>query len=395
MAFRLSHITNEASLKGCSQSDLEALLSGDSEFTIPKTPDGHIDCKRLVELFLVPEDLPRQTANTLYYIDALATVDGADLLQDQFEERYPDFSFGAAAVCPIGCAIKAWLKDSLLVKQVLAENSVENIQATDLFCGQTVEGCKKVSKAQVTAIEKALDRWFVKNRRGTGTEINPFIRNGSRWFVIRRGDAFHRESLINQKTGESEPSFGYKELHDIAIYDPETNELLIHATGIKIKKEYARVFGQVLFGDSDFFALGDSYTLDNLLKNKEGALNFGGIPGLHGSRLTRVEYPVDNAQNEVVAHSSDDLFASFAERENTIAPAGVTWDSIKRLTQATIKLEVGEVDGVLIGERSVRICPPNRVLFKRDNAAPLIDRFLRQNEYVIERKGDGDAEEAD
>jgi hypothetical protein len=394
MAFRLSHITNEASLQGCSQSDLEALLSSDSEFTIPKTPGGKIDSKKLVSLFLVPEDLPRQIANTLYYVDALATIDGADLLQGQFEERYTDFSFGAASVCPIGCTIKAWLKDSLLVKQVLAENSVENIQATDLFCGQTVEGFKKVSKAQITAIEKAMDRWFIKNRRGTGTEINSFLRNGSRWFVIRRGDAFRRESLINQKTRESEPSFGYKELHDIVIYDPETNELLIHAAGIKVKREYARVFGQVLFGDADFFTPGDSYTLDNLLEQKVEALNYGGIPGLHGARLTRIEYPVDNDQNEVVAHSSDDLFASFAERENTIAPAGVIWDSIKQLTQATIKLEVGEVDGVLIGERSVRICPPNRVLFKRDNASPLIVRFLRQNDYVIERKGDGDAEEA-
>jgi len=394
MAFRLSHITNEASLQGCSQSDLEALLSNDSEFIIPKTPGGKIDCKQLVGLLLVPEDLPRQTANTLFYIDALATVDGADLLQDQFEERYPDFSFGVAAVCPIGCAIKAWLKDSLLVKQVLAENSVENIQATDLFCGQTVEGCKKVSKAQITSIEKAMDRWFIKNRRGTGTEINSFLRNGSRWFVIRRGDAFRRESLINQKTRESEPSFGYKELHDIVIYDPETNELLIHAAGIKVKREYARVFGQVLFGDADFFTEGDLYTLDNLLKNKEGALNFGGIPGLHGARLTRVEYPVDNDQNEVVAHSSDDLFASFAARENTVVPAGATWDSIKRLTQATIKLDVGEVEGILIGERSMKICPPNRVLFKRDNAFPLMDRFLRQNGYVLERKGTGDAEEA-
>jgi hypothetical protein len=178
------------------------------------------------------------------------------------------------------------------------------------------------------------------------------------------------------------------------IYDPEINELLVHADGVKVKREYARVFGMELFGDADFFTPGAAYTLDNLLKQKTGALNFGGIPNLHGARLTRIEYPVGNDQNEVIVHSSDDLFASFAERENTIAPAGVAWGSIKRLTQATIKLDVGEVDGVLVGERSVRICPPNRVLFKRDNASPLIDRFLRQNEYVIERKGNGDAEEA-
>jgi len=394
MAFRLSHVTNEEALKGCSPSDLEKLFSADPDFSIPRTSNGQIDYKKLVALFHIPEDLPRQTANELYYIDALATHDGADLLQDQFEMQYPDFSFGEALVCPVCCAIKAWLKDSLLLKRVLAESSVENIQATDLFCGQSAEGCKKVSKSQISAIEKAMERWFVKNRRGTGTEINPFLRNGSRWFVVRRGDAFRRESLINQKTGESEPSFGYKELHDIVIYDPETNELLIHADGVKVKKEYARVFGQELFGDADFFSPGASYTLDHLLEVKAGALNFGGIAGLHGARLTRIEYPMGNDQNEVISHSSDDLFASFSERENTIAPAGVTWDFINQLTQATIKLDVGEVDGVLIGERSVRICPPNRVLFKRDNASPLIDRFLRQNGYVIERKGDGDVEEA-
>ena len=392
MAFRLSHIIDEVALKDGSQSDLEALLSSDPTFMIPRLKSGEIDCKKLVGLFLFPQKLPDRLANALYYIDAMATNDGADELQTAFEKAYDDFSLKEAHFCPIGCAIKAWLKDSDLVKRVLAESSVDNIQATDVFRGPAGKGKKTVTKANISSLEKEMGRWFAANRRGKTVEVSRFKRDDTIWFVIRRGDAFKREAQINQDTGESVASFGYKELHDIVIYDPEINDLQIHADGAKVKRQYAIAFGEVLFGDIDFFKLGDVYTLAPLLKKKGGALNCGGIPNLNSARLVRIEYPVGNDQNETVAHKSDDLLASFDEREKKLTSAGVLWASISSLSQATIKLDFGVVDGIKIGERSVRICPPGRVLFKRDGAAPLIEKFLRQNGYVLDKPGGSDAE---
>jgi hypothetical protein len=129
-----------------------------------------------------------------------------------------------------------------------------------------------------------------------------------------------------------------------------------------------------------------------LLSKKQGALDCGGIPKLCGARLTKIEYPVGNDQNEMITHTSDDLFVSFAERDVQSGGPSFSWDSISELTQATIKLLVGEVDGVLIGERSVRICPPNRILFKRDNAAPLIQKFVEKNKFEKTRREVPDAE---
>ncbi|QHI69849.1 hypothetical protein [Tichowtungia aerotolerans] len=393
MAFRLLNITNEVALGDGSQSDLEALLSSDQKFTIPRLKNGDINCRKLVEQFRLPEDLPRKLANALYYIDAMATNDGADQLQTEFEKVHPDFTLEEAHVCPIGCSIKAWLKDSALVKRVLAETSVENIQATDVFRGPSGKTRKTVTKNHISKLTTLMRLWFDANRRGKRAEITHFKRNGAIWFVVRRGDAFKREAQINQDTGESVASFGYKELHDIVIYDPEMNDLQVHADGTKVKRQYALAFGEALFGDIDFFQPGDVYTLKPLLKKKSGALNCGGIPGLTGARLFRIEYPVGNSQNETVAHKSDDLLVSFAEREKSLASSGVLWNSIQQLRQATIKLEFTEVDGVQIGERSVRICPPGRVLFKRDGAAPLIERFLKQNGYVLDKPEAEDAED--
>lgn len=393
MTFRLSRITNEESLKGCSQSDLETLLSSDSEFTIPKTPGGQIDCKRLVELFLIPQRLPAKLANALYYIDEMATKDGADQLQAAFQKKHSDFSFNGDQICSLGCAIKAWLKDANLVKRVLAEDSVENIQATDVFRGPAGKGRKTYTKKQIASLEESMGFWFDLNRRGKQTEITWFNRDGMIWFIVRRGDAFKREAQIDQETGESIASFGYKELHDIIIYDPEINDLQIHADGTKVKGQYAQAFGEILFGDMDFFQLGDVYTLEPLRKKKSGALNCGGIPDLHKARLIRIEYPVSNDQNETIAHKSDDLLASFDEREKTLVSSGGHWGDIQKLTQATIKLWFGEVDGVQIGCRSIKICPPCRVLYKRDGAAPLIDQFLQQNGYVLDKQEAQDAED--
>jgi len=386
MAFRLSNITDEEALKGCSQTDLAALLATDAEFIIPKKRDGQIDCKKLVDLFFVPQKLPVNLANALYYIDEMSTKDAADHLQTAFELKYPDFICAPAPVCSVGCAIKAWLKDADLVKRVLAENSVENIQATDVFRGPPEKGRKAITKTQVAALQKSLVPWFAFNRRGSQTEITRFDRDGVLWFIVRRGDAFKREAQINQDTGASEASFGYKELHDIIIYDPEANDLQIHADGTKIKQQYSRVFGEILFGDVDFFVPGAAYTLEPLLQKKSGALNYGGIANLNGARLVRIEYPVGNDQNEMVAHKSDDLLASFGGREATLTSTGVHWDSITCLSQATIKLDFGQVDGVQIGVRSVRICPPRRVLYKRDGAAPLIEQFLRNNQFILDKE---------
>jgi hypothetical protein len=95
----------------------------------------------------------------------------------------------------------------------------------------------------------------------------------------------------------------------------------------------------------------------------------------------------------MVCHSSDDIFASFAEREGGIDNSvSLSWSSIPQLSSATIKLDIGECDGLLIGERSVRIIPPNRALYKRDGALPLIEQFLIKNEFVLNRAEAADAE---
>lgn len=106
MAFRLLNITNEVALSDGSQSDLEALLSIDQAFTIPRLKSSDINCRKLVEQFRLPEDLPRNLANALYYIDSMATNDGTDQLQTEFEKVHPDFAL-EAHVCPVGCSIKA------------------------------------------------------------------------------------------------------------------------------------------------------------------------------------------------------------------------------------------------------------------------------------------------
>lgn len=394
MAFSLTNIAKEQVLKDLDEKDLKTLLASDPAFTIPLNQKGALDCRKLAEQLMLPDELPEKLANALYYVDVMATPEGADVLESAFQSKYPDFSFAKAHICSVEYSIKAWLKDKDLLKRVLAESSVENIQATDVFRGPSGKTLKKVTAKQRTALEKAMSNWFSQNRRGKKVSVSQFERASALWFVFRRGDAYKREVMLDQTSGDSVPSFGYKELHDIIIYDPDNNDLQIHADGIKVKRQYAFVFGLVLFDDGGAFTPGDMYTLEYLLKNKNGALNCGGIPNLKGATLTRIEYPVGNQQNEKIIHLCDDVLEAFDERDKTLHPSCLTWASIDSLSQATIKLDIGEVDGVHIGERTLRITPPGRVLYKRDRAAQVIDQFLRENGYVLDRPGGGDAEES-
>lgn len=148
------------------------------------------------------------------------------------------------------------------------------------------------------------------------------------------------------------------------------------------KKQYRRVLGAVLFGDNVHFSLGEKYTLAPLLKGKKHALRL--VKGIESARLTQIEIPMGNIQNEVIKHTSDNVLASFDERDpSTGASASISWDAIPALSSATIKVYIGTVDGIEIGERSIRIIPPNRALFKRDAATPIIEEFLERNEYVL------------
>jgi hypothetical protein len=368
------------------ESALKELFSLSSGFNAPLQNDGKIDFKKLFGLLTEPENIPSEVANALFYIDALSTPSGADTLQEQAETVGLDISCVGENVSPSDYVLKVWLQRPDLVKRVLAESSVETIQAAESFYGRDVAGLTSIPKFKINAVEKAMDRWFTGKRRGTGTEISHFKKADAHWFVIRRGDAFRRETLINQKTKDSDASFGYPEIHDILIYDPVFNELRIRAKGVNIKKEYRRVFGLELFGDVDYFTLGDKFTLKPLLERKKDALNCGGIPGIRGARLTRIEYPLRNDQNEVISHAADDILASFAGRESSLgASSTLLWSSITSLSSVTIKLDIGECDGVRIGERSVRIIPPNRALYKRDGALPLIEQFLIYNGFVLQR----------
>jgi hypothetical protein len=393
MAFRLVHITDINVLKSINPPALKELFFLSAGFNAPLLDDGSVDFRKMCDLLTEPERIPPEIANALFYIDALSTPSGADALQEQAEASGLSIPCAGKEVSPADYVLQVWLEHPDLVKRALAESSVENIQATESFYGRDITGSAAISRQKLKAVEKAMDRWFTAKRRGTGTEISHFKKDGAQWFVIRRGDAFRRETLINQRTKDSDASFGYPEIHDILIYDHGFNELRIRAKGVNIKKEYRRVFGLELFGDPDYFMPGRKFTLNPLLERKEASLNCGGIPGLLGARLTRIEYPLRTHRNEVVSHVSDDVLASFAERESLPGTDSIPlWASIPALSSATIRLHIGECDGLRIGERSVKIIPPNRALYKRDAALPVIERFLIRNGFILQRPGAADAE---
>ena len=134
----------------------------------------------------------------------------------------------------------------------------------------------------LTALEKEMDVWFSKNKRGTGYRILPISADDEDkiYFLIRHAMPFKREGKIESK--QSKIIFYRPKLHNVSVYNPANNELAIFNTS-GAKKErtmYLDVFSLHLFGQAESCSRAKQYTLQPLIDNGADALACADIDGL-------------------------------------------------------------------------------------------------------------------
>jgi len=373
-------------LKIMSPSYLRALLLPHAGYlegrgvVISAAANAEIDLVKLSGVLMNPdENLPHRLADALYLINEMATDEGMDALIEAAHQAGRQLDAGPGAT-PADVAVEVWLKWPELLDQKHAETLITRPRSFEYFLGR--EGAPRTVQpdeiGKLAALEARLDNWFSANRRGRGSRVFRFDRDGRVWFLVRHGLPVKREGTLNNRKSDS--IFYRPEKHDVVVYDGERDELGINASGKKEKKLYCELFGEHLFGELDYFLSDKKYTLDPLKHDGPDALVCSDVDCLENVTLVELWIFHGGEHWEIEIRKATDVFAVLAARNRSIPP-------MARLSRAVFSLKFPNA----ALERKVTIRTPNIAQYTRDEDSELVEHWLVKRGFMAIPKPRPDA----
>lgn len=312
----------------------------------------------------VPEDM----VNALYYVHETATHEAMEELLDRAEgagiDLETDYEATAADV-----AVQIWLAQPTLLQRQHAEMVAFKRLNFMYFAGsrpkKKAAELPTISEVSAKLMQSRMDDWFKAKKRGGNSRLFAFPRGEKVWLLVRHGMPHRREGK-HEEDGEGGIAFYQPEVHDVLIYDSQTDEIGVNA-GTKGERElYLKTIGEVLFGSEVYFERSERYTLDPLREDGPGALAHEDIEGLAGVRLVEFGRRWPGRIAELEIRKSEDLFKSYGENWEKRLSGG-------SFTHATFKF-------AFVGtkrERSVTIRPANIARYERESDAEVIESWLK------------------
>ena len=377
--YSLKRFTSPDALRAVSIDCLLGFLSSHAEFLTKRgldlaTCSGNADLfdySLLVDILMNPDaDTPKDLIDALYYVHEVSTLQGMDFLLSEAEKR--GISFDSQELTPIDVAMRMWLYGSDIVERAHARDSMYRPRTFAYFQTQKRGGSKAVAldSQKMSLFESDLDDWFVRRQRGRGTRVFQFEQNGEIWFLIRHGEPFKREGILED--GKSSCVFYRPERYDIAVYNSRLNDLRIHAGTKGEVLLYQTLLGRHLFCDDGHFPCSNKYTLDPLRTAGAASLVCSDISGIESVTLCELEFEEGGLHNRLTKWKCADIFEMLNCQDEKIP----IW---ARFTKAVFKI-------VFTGSKTARtVCirPSNIAQFQRDGDVKLIERWLEAREFVI------------
>lgn len=360
----------------------EGYLS-ERNFTLAINGSGELEYEVLAAILMDSnEKTPIPMIDALYCIQEMSS----DEQFDNLHELVNSVNLTVEADCtPADLAIAIWLHDQELLKRSHAEVLAFTPKSFMYF------QAKKKSKKKLLnpnaekrqSMEKEMDEWFQKNKRGIGSRVFafPVQEENKTYFLIRHGMPFKREGKIEE--GKSGSIFYRPEFHDVVIYDNENDELAIFNKS-QAKKErhmYLGLFGSHFFADADHFPNDDKYTLAPLIEQGADALACADISGIEEVKLTEIQLQFRGPLNDRQTYRSKDFFASLSGRNRTFPNYG-------ELVSASFAVKFEKANR----PRTVKVRTPNIANFDRKEDSHLIETWLRKRGFVIEQETDEEHE---
>lgn len=342
-------------------------------FSFDLNEDGELDFKSLSKILLEPsDDIDISFVEALFFIQEMSDDEHFEHMNELAEANNVDTHDTST---PADLALALWLHNPELLKRPHAEILLLKPKSFMYFLSKhpAPEQFDVPNQSILQALEKEMDDWFSKNKRGNGCRILAVSASEEDkvYFMIHHGMPFKREGKI--ESGKSQTIFYRPEFHDVLIYDRFSNELAIfNKSGAKKERVmYLDLFSQHLFGQSDYFPSDDKYTLKPLLNDGENALACADIPHLEEVKLVEIQLQFRGAYNDRQTYRSNDLFASLKSRERSLPTFG-------DLVSASFSVKFENAKRA----RTIKIRTPNIANFDRKEDSHLIELWLRNRGFV-------------
>ncbi|MEN6386028.1 MAG: hypothetical protein ABFD79_12645 [Phycisphaerales bacterium] len=392
-SFRLKHFSNPAALKQIDRVSLFGLLYPFNDFLKSRDPQvivgEKIDYERLAKILMSPGlDTPMQLMEALFLIEETASIESPDLILDRAVEYNIDFGHLANATSA-DLAVAVWLKNPDILEAIHAEGYIVKAKKFDSYFTTSMSlPCYPAENDELLeTIEQDLNKWFEKRKRGIGSKIFKFKRDDKIWFLVRHGELFKREGVLNGS--ESASIFYRPEKYDILFYWPEYGELAIHSTSEKDQIEYCKILGKHLFNNEAFFDTSgrEKYTLEPLRTDGRAALSCADVDGIEHISFTELYWRYNSNQMHIQMHKANDIFEALSVKKFTI-PKDAT------LTKASFKIKFKGSKST----RTVTIRLPSAAIFGRDSDADVVNEWLKKrgfiNEVISQERADDQIQQA-
>jgi len=294
--------------------NLPTIVEGGSEQALRE----RIDYDGLTRVFASPDAplpaAPKELIDSACLIDELATPEGMDSILAGAEkaklklDKHEDQA-------PIDVVIQAWLLNPEFTATKHAEQYLDRPRSFEYFprLANAPGKIQEWTETRREAVEKDLDDWFDKRRRGRGSHVFVFPREGSTWYLIRHGMPLCREGSMDNGNPSS---VTYRPMRfDVVVHDHELDELRMNAQSKGEKTLYREVLGKHLYGNSAYFGMAAKYTLDPVRVAKRECLVCEDISGIEWIKLQEVQFFWGGVENEIETRKASDLYAAYEAKK--------------------------------------------------------------------------------
>ena len=331
--------------------------------------------EQLVRILGTPtKETPRELLDAMHLVTEMANARCMEIILTRIDSSELDLA-AISNPTPADIAMQAWINRRQIVEAIHAEESLVRTRSFESFqcMSYEVPEIRDLSSEDHYAMESELAEWFKDRRCGHACKVFVVPHVDGTQLLIRRGDPMRREeSLEDTDIG----SVFYRPLkYDVLMFNRVTGELSIHADSSAQKAIYCRIVGKYFFGNEGLFPPGTRYTLEPLANYGPTALSCGDIEELVSVKLVEIQLLLGGSQRELLIHKARDVFEALEERRASIP---------EKIELMRAKLEVRFADSKR--PRSVTLCPPNVAIFTRDADSIILEKWMRQRGFIIERR---------
>ncbi len=351
---------------------LQPLLSGFEDYfqrqglDVFKLKNDDKTERQLLQVFTQPDEaMPSDLLENLYILDDLSDDSGHDRILDEATRSGASLSHIGDDMTPGEFAIMVYREFPDLVRvchEKTLYRKIKNYQEYQSKAGKNLSlGSARKKQGQ---LEGKLALWFESRNRSAACEIYVYEEGNEIKFQITHGKPYRTEGTIERSLKRSRVAYRPQK-HDSVIYNNQTHIIKISAHTPAEKDLYRKVFGEVLFGDLEYFPDGDIYTLEPLQKNE---LELKLVDGMESVRLSEVLVEIDNDQGFVQRSKAYNLVNSIEKHQKPNLGEG-------KMVYACFLIKYSSGGKA----RKLEVRPPNIAIYDRDRDGSVAEAFLQKN----------------